>query len=122
MLAALLPTIIQSLLSLLWPAAPAWAGEVLAGLLPLIVELVKEKDGDAGSGSDKMAAVVAEARELADDAFDDLPGWRDYPEKRRDRIIAGLAELALFLNHVSSQNGGASAVKKLARKLKRKKR
>ncbi len=88
MLAALLPTIVQSILSLLWPAAPAWAGEVIAGLLPLLAELVKEKADEDGSGAEKMAAVVSEAREAADAAFDDLPGWEDYPEKKRDRFLS----------------------------------
>lgn len=120
MLAALLPTIVQSILSLLWPAAPAWAGEVIAGLLPLLAELVSEQAGEDTTGAEKMRAVVAEARAAADLAFDDLPGWKDYPEKRRDRIIAGLAELALFLHQVSAQTGGQKAVRKLGRKLRRK--
>ena len=115
MFTGLLLTLIQSLVTVLWPSAPGWAGEVIAGLLPLVAELVTEKAGQEMSGDEKMRSIVKEVRELADEAFDDIPGWKTYPEKRRDRIIGGLAELALFLHEVSD----SKAVKKLGRKLRR---
>ena len=78
-----------------------WASDLLATIPPMVRRLNSPRFAHM-SGDEKAATVVAEVRRLLD-ASDDIPGWRDFPEVRRDRIIQGVSELALFVIEVTGE-------------------
>ena len=95
----LIQTLISSLVALLFPKAPSWVGSFLTALVPAIIDLVEElQDHDEMDGSQKRKFVIHEVAELLDDTFDDIPHWADLEEEKRDRILGGLTELALFID------------------------
>jgi len=95
----LIQSLISSLVSLLFPKAPQWVGSFITALVPAIIDLVEElQDHDELEGSEKRTFVIKEVAELLDDSFDDIPNWTDLDESKRDRILGGLTELALFID------------------------
>lgn len=86
------------LLSLLFPRQdiPAWIPTVLGVLIERIVGLVSSlEDMEELSGEEKREEVVAELAAFVDAVDDHLP--LGLSEEQSDRIIEGLAELALFI-------------------------
>lgn len=109
----MLQLIIPVLLAHLWPSAPAWVAPTLTVAIPEVVEAVQELvDDDRISPSDTIIAV----RDLVDDAFDEIPGWADEPEERRDLIVNGFAELAML---VAERSDGRRSARRIRRKLRR---
>tara|TARA_R110000737_G_scaffold26147_3_gene44966 strand:+ start:1202 stop:1588 length:387 start_codon:yes stop_codon:yes gene_type:complete len=104
---------------LLLPKAPQWVAPLLAAALPAIVELVEVVQDVEEEGEELFMAVVMNVGDLIDNAFDDLPEWKDYPESGRDSIIKGFTELALFVNSVVQNKGKKVAVKDVAAALSR---
>lgn len=97
-------------MAVLFPQAAPWVRAFIAALVPALVELgekvvalVKAKGTDPGPPMIKATA------KLLDDAFDEIPEWRDLDEDERDAIIGGLSSLALFL--VSLGRGGKAKIK-----------
>ena len=98
--------VIAAVIRLLFPSAPIWLGSLLATALPAVFELVNGLKEQRGmSGDEKRSFVICEAREILDTSFDDIPAWEALSEKRRDRILGGLAELSLWVSDVAGDVG-----------------
>lgn len=119
----------KALIGLLWPNAPLWIPAAGSALFVLVKELVLELSSDEYKdlpGSQKMAIVVGQIRETFDESFDDVPEWAELSEEARDRIIGGLAELALFCQRIAAKSrtkrldvkSALRGVKRSARKLR----
>tara|TARA_R110000850_G_scaffold36495_2_gene96456 strand:+ start:3416 stop:3802 length:387 start_codon:yes stop_codon:yes gene_type:complete len=102
---------------LLLPKAPQWVAPLLAAALPAIVELVEVVQDVEEEGEEVFMAVVMKVGDLIDNAFDDLPEWKEYPESGRDSIIKGFTELALFVHAIVQNKGKKVAVKNVAEAL-----
>lgn len=86
------------LLSLIAPNLPTTAVLWITTLVPAIVELVRGlKLGTDVSGSEKKVAAVQAVRAMIDEHLDWLPKWKKLSEARKDRILDGAVELALFI-------------------------
>ncbi len=88
---------------LLLPDDLDWIADLATDLLRTIPPLVRRlEDPKFGGlpGRDKARAVVEEVRRILD-AADDIPGWRELPEHRRDALIGAVSEIALFVIEVS---------------------
>lgn len=97
---------IEAIFRLIFPKAPAWLGGLIATAIPAVHELVlRLKRQDGMNGEEKRSFVVSEVREILDDAFDDVPEWSALEEQKRDRILAGLAELSLWISNLAGEMG-----------------
>lgn len=110
-----------SLLTLLFPRQfaklPPWLLPVLEEALPAVLELVDRlRDIPGMPGPEKKAFVVEQARAMFDEGFDQIPEWGALSEERRDRILGGLAELALFILEISDGDEDGVVTAKEARK------
>lgn len=88
------------------PPRHRWVVDLFGDLIVLVPRLVRRLNKERFaklSGEEKAAAVVVEVRKVLD-AADDLPGWREVPEHRRDKIIGGLSELALYVIEVVEED------------------
>ena len=72
---------------------PAWVGTLLADVLVAGWSVVGRLKKSEMKGAEKRAVALASVGGFADEAFDEVPGWRDIDEEARDRIIEGLIEL-----------------------------
>jgi hypothetical protein len=105
-------SLLEALLGFFFPAAPAWLLPMLDAALPGTVEIVHAlEDRDDLSGPARARLAIEEVGALLDEALDDVPEWRAISEARRDRIIGGLVELALFVERVSSRPGGRASAR-----------
>ena len=112
--------VLVALFQLVWPGAPAWLPRLGGEALPAIVALVRELDElQDRPGPQRAELVVKEVGQLLDEALDDVAEWHELEEARRDRILLGLVELALFVDRASSRQGGAAHVRKALRRLRR---
>lgn len=109
----MLPMILKSILPSLFPTAPAWVIGVLIDVVPEIVDIVSDLVDDPELDAEATAERV---RVLLDDALDELPGWTELTEERRDTILAGLTEFALFIREQLEASGGS---RRLLRKVRR---
>lgn len=94
-------------LSFILPGAQGWAVMLAWEILSAVAHVVTKLKGAGDlSGKEKMALAVEITREFCDEAFDLLPGWTNLTEEARDRILAGVAELALVIvNGQADQDG-----------------
>ena len=118
----LLANLVLTVFGLVFPAAPKWVGALVAQVLPFIIELVHDLMDDTDmSGAEKFEDVLDGVKDHLDVAFDDIPEWRDLDEDKRDLIIGGLIELAVFIEHVSAKDakGSGHALRHLRKQLKR---
>lgn len=113
-------SIVKVVFGFLFPGAPAWIGELLAGLIPAIFELVSDLEALDMPGRKKAETVIKWTRETLDELLDDVPEWRDLPEEKKDRILDGLNELALFAVRVGDSERSAAASRQLKKALRRK--
>lgn len=115
----MLATILEPVLKLLLPGAKPWVRKFLALLLPALIEVI----GDFLDGDDEDVSfpeAVATAHDILDEALDVVPEWRDVDEARRDAILDGVVELALFLSDVARKDKGSKrAVLKVTRRIRR---
>jgi len=105
-------------IAFLFPRAPHWVGELVAALLPAVFDLVKTLTAKDIPGADKRKIVVALVTEQLDEKMDDVPEWKDLDEGARDRIIGGMAELALFVMRAKPSKGSHFAAKDFAKHLR----
>lgn len=112
----MLQLLIPIALAHLWPAAPAWVGPTLTVAIPEVVEAVQDLVEDDALDAE---ATIAAVRDLVDDAFDEIPGWSDEPEERRDRIVHGVAELAMLVAERTDARGARRLRRKLRRHIRR---
>ena len=87
------------------PPQHDWIADLAHDLLVAIPPMVDHLNGERFrvlTGAEKAAAVVRETRRVLD-AADDVPGWTDLPEHRRDKLIGGVSELALFIIEVTDK-------------------
>lgn len=99
-------TILTPIINLLLPGAKPWVRKFLALLIPALIEIVGDfldKDED---DEDTLPEAIAAVHAGLDEVLDVLPEWRDLSEDRRDLILDGVAELALFLADVSKADKG----------------
>lgn len=97
--------ILDLLLPVLFPKAPAWLLAVLVEGVPVIMDAVDElRDVPELEGAEKASLVIRVAGQAFDDGFDDIPEWSEISEERRDRILSGMTELALFVLEASDKN------------------
>jgi hypothetical protein len=112
--------VLDFILKLAFPKAPAWIGDLLGTAVPAIIELVEAiDDATDKSGPEKFEFVISEVRELLDEGLDSIPEWSDYGEDGRDRIIGGLTELAVFVHKIADAEGSKSARRKVRRALRK---
>ena len=120
MLEQLIEKAVEALAGLLFPKAPTFAITIFIELFQATVEQVGQaREFEAMTGPEKRAHVVAAVVAYADEAFDDVPTWGDISEKRRDRIIGGLAELALFILEAKDDGTKPAAIRRKARRATR---
>ena len=94
----MLQHLIAAVLRLLFPKLAAWVPEMLAIAIPAVIEAVQELvENKQLDGSAKYKLVVTSVATLLDEALDDVPEWGDLSEDKRDRILGGMTELALFI-------------------------
>ena len=79
---------------------PAQVIEMLGLLIPAAIEVVRDLRSLSATGEEKQGAAVEVLREFIDEQLDGLPHWSELTEERRDRILAGLIELTLWLIEV----------------------
>lgn len=99
----MLPNVVASLVRLLMPGAPGWVFFLLEALDAAfeIVELLQDSDAEKAAKFQIAAQLVGEA---LDEALDDLPEWSEISERRRDTIIAGLVEFAVFISETADRS------------------
>lgn len=116
----MLVSLVSTLISLLFPGAPAWVSSLLVAMVPAVIDLVEELDDlKDRPGPERLEFVVENTKKLLDEGFDDVPEWKALGEDRRDRIIAGVTELVLFVDRVTGRKKGAATLRKALRKLKK---
>ena len=117
----MLESIVGFILSRLFKKAPAVVATILLELFEAIVDFVEDLgDYNGMNGAEKMAYLVGKVRVFADEALDEVPRWKELPEDRRDAIIEGLAELALFIYRVTDGDELSDVKPKVIRKAARK--
>lgn len=109
---------IETIFRLIFPKAPSWLAGLIATAIPAVHELVvRLKHQEGMKGEEKRVWVVSEVREILDDAFDDVPEWSQLSEEARDRILAGLAELSLWISNLADDLGPVKTRKLLRKSL-----
>ena len=78
--------------------------EFLGELIPAVVHLVRQLNGVDAAGQGKLEAAVVVVAAWVDEEMDDLAPkeWRELSEERRDRLVAGLVELVLFVDQIQA--------------------
>lgn len=82
---------------------PSDARKIIATVAEATVVLVVELTGEGFKhldGPSKMKVVVKEVADFLHDSLKDVPVWKGLSTFRQDRIISGIAELALFIMEV----------------------
>ena len=98
--------------------------DFFGNLIPVVVDLVRQLGTVKTGGSGKLEAAVLVVSAWVDDELDDLAPaeWRNLPEDRRDRIIAGLVELILFVDQITAsrrQNAGEGLFRRALQVIRR---
>ena len=101
----LLASLIRSAVQLLLPGAKPWVAEFFSLAVPATIEMVQELQASSLRGSAKFQLAVNEVGELLDGALDEIPEWTDLEEEKRDAIIGGMVELAVFISAVVEDKG-----------------
>lgn len=110
---------IDILLSLLFPRMETrWLRQVLRVAIPAAVAVVRELEDRDASNEDKFHIATAKMSVVLDTAFEGVPEWRDLDVDARERIRAGLVELALFIFRVSGGKNGGRTARQAARALR----
>lgn len=117
MLEQLIDKAVEAIAGLVFPKAPKFAITIFIELFQAVAENVSNaREFKDMTGPEKAEHVKREVIAYADKAFDDVPAWSELSEKRRDRIIRGLAELALFLLEAKDDGTKPAAIRRKARK------
>jgi hypothetical protein len=87
--------------------------KTLTALAPIVSGVVRAVKRLKITGADKFETAAAHIGVVLDEAFDGVPEWSDIGEDRRDTIIAGLVELAVFLHGVGKSQDLKVAIKRL---------
>lgn len=118
---AILQPLITQILKHLWPHASPVIGLLLTEAIPATVEFIDElATDDSRPGHEKRQAVIGATHEYLDEALDHIPEWSDVPEKRRDRMLGGLAEFAYWMSTLKSVAGRSGKIKgKIKRQLRK---
>lgn len=104
------------LFSLLFPHSPAWIGVVFSELFDAISDFVQDLESyKLMTGPEKLVYLVERATLFADKGLDDVPGWSVLDEAAKDRIYAGLAELALFFLRAQDEGVKPGAIRRAVR-------
>ena len=95
--------------------------EFLGELIPAIVQLVRELGAVDAAGRGKLEAAVVVVAAWIDEEMDDLAPreWKELEEARRDRLVAGLVELVLFVDQVEAKRKDRQARRIFSRALSR---
>lgn len=101
----MLASLIRSAVQLLLPGAKPWVAEFFSLAVPATIEMVQELQASSLRGSAKFQLAVNEVGELLDAALDEIPEWTDLEEEKRDAIIGGMVELAVFISAVVEDKG-----------------
>ena len=113
----MLGPLLSGLLPVLFPKIPMWVHLVLGDAIPAIVRLVRTMEtDDTTKGPDKARKIIIASRQAMDEALDEIPEWREISEARRDRILGGIAELALFFTRLEEVKEPAK-LRKLRKKI-----
>lgn len=114
----LLASIIRSAIQLLLPGAKPWVAEFFSLAIPATIEMVQELQGSSLKGSAKFQLAVTEVGGLLDAALDEIPEWTDLEEDKRDLIIGGMVELAVFISDVVGDRGKRASRRDLVKALR----
>lgn len=82
---------------LIFPGAPSWIAKVFATAIPAVIDAVRELQSQSASGKDKKSATIESVRELLDEGLDDVPGWKELGEEKRDQLIDAMIDLVYFV-------------------------
>lgn len=97
--------IVRTLFNALLPVHARWIAPLVATLLVLIFDLVRDLEGRTDlSGAERRELVMKRVAAAVDDVDNVPAGWKHLSEKRRDAIIRGLLELALLANRASEDD------------------
>lgn len=107
----MLAQILSTLVRLLFPKAPEWVARFVGLALPAIFEVIDELSTTDLEGQDKFKLAVHEIAGVMDEAFDEIPRWSELSEARRDLVLGGLVELAVFMQGLTE---GSDPVKNRA--------
>jgi hypothetical protein len=108
--------IVRTLFNALLPLHARWIAPLVATLLVLIFDLVRDLEGRTDLNGAERRALVMQRVASALDELDTMPaGWAKLSEARRDAIIRGLLELALMANRAADDDD--TVIGKLADKV-----
>lgn len=108
------------LLGLIFPNMETrWLRTVLRLALPVAIDVVRDLTDRALPNDEKFDRATTQVAEVLDTAFEGLDEWKELDIAARDRIRAGLVELALFIYRVSDGKGGGRAARRTARRARR---
>ena len=114
----LLASLIRSAIQLLLPAAKPWVSEFFSLAIPATIEMVQELQSSNLKGALKFQVAVNEVGALLDAALDEIPEWSSLNETKRDAIIGGMVELAVFISDVVDSKGRRASRKDLVKALR----
>ena len=73
-----------------------WIPKLLALAMPaLLKETERLAKNEKLTKDEKFERAVRAVAKILDEAADDIPGWADLKERKRDRILGALVEIAL---------------------------
>lgn len=98
----LLPLLLQGL-ALLVPGLSPRVTTAIAAVLPAAMKVVDDLSDATTTGATKREAAIHHIEELLDDQLDDVPEWAALGEEKRDRMLAGLVEWAVWLGSLTDR-------------------
>jgi hypothetical protein len=115
----LLGTIISALVKILWPKAPAFLADILAAIVPLVIDVVQDLTDASLTGQEKFEEAVTTVVAILDEAFIAVPEWASMDPAKKATIMAGVIELVYFIVKIAGKSGGKGDLRKVARALRR---
>lgn len=95
---SVLASTISFVFPVIFPRSPDWIATVFIKAVPATVDAVRElrEHKDLGNAEKKLA-IIETVREYLDENLDDIAGWRDLGEAKRDSLIDAMTELVYFV-------------------------
>lgn len=98
----LLPLLLQGL-ALLVPGLSPKVTSAIAAVLPAAMKVVDDLADATTTGATKRESAIHHIERLLDDHLDGVPEWSALGEEKRDRMLAGLVEWAVFLGSLADR-------------------
>ena len=98
----ILPLLLQGL-ALLVPGLSPKVVSGIAAVLPAAMKVVDELSDATVTGAEKRESAIEHIESILDDHLDEVPEWAALGEEKRDRMLAGLVEWAVFLGSLADR-------------------